>query len=118
MVLFHQLHATREPIIGPCSGNVGEIATEGSTPRGDPSMSRTVECSVLWIVHVRRNLAPHTKKEVVFHPVGRHSEPQTRSPHCLCELSGCVTMRTHFGHGPVAQTAIVHRKTVVMLRDG
>src|SRR5271165_2117974 len=39
-------------------------------------------------------------------------------PHCLRQFSGGVALRAHLHHSPVAQAAVVHRETVVMLRHG
>ena len=43
---------------------------------------------------------------------------QTFRPNRFGQFTGGVAMRSHFGHGPVAQTAVIHGKAIVMLGHG
>ena len=53
----------------------------------------------------------------MFHSVRRHAEIQTIRPHRFGQITDYVTMRPHFGGRPVAQSAVVHGKAIVMLGD-
>ena len=81
-------------------------------------MRGSVEGRILRIIHVRRNLARNAEEKIVFHPMRRHAEMQPLGANCVGKFSSGVAVRTHFGHGPVAQAAVIHRKTIVMLRHG
>src|SRR2546426_9287077 len=62
----------------------------------------------------RSTLFPYT---TLFrsHAVRRHAKMQPGGPHCLRQFSGGIAMRSYFGHRPIAQPAVVHRESVVML---
>ena len=54
----------------------------------------------------------------MFDAVRRHAKMQPGGPHCPRQFSGGIAMRSYFGHRPIAQPAVVHRESVVMLGHG
>ena len=78
-------------------------------------MSGSVKCCVLRIVDIGWNGASHAEKKIVFHSVRGNSKVQPCSPDGFAQVSGGVAMRSHFGGGPVAESAVIHGKAIVML---
>ena len=118
MIFLHQFRAARQPVVRPGGRNIGEIVSDGIAPGHQPVMGRAIERSVLRIVHIGRDGAAHAEEEIVFYAMRGHPEMQTCRPNRFCQFTGGVAMRSHFNCRPVAQTAVIHGKAIVMLCHG
>ena len=116
MVFLDQFRGPHQPIVGPRGGNISEIIVERCARWvHKPVMGRAVEHGVLRVVHIRRNCAARPQEEIMFDAVRRHAKMQPGGPYRLRQFPGGIAMRSHFGHRPIAQSAVVHRESVVML---
>jgi len=81
-------------------------------------MRGSVKGRTLRIVHVRRDGTSYAKEEIVFDPVGRNAETQICCSHRFAQVSNHIAMRPHLGSGPIAEPAVVHRKSIMVLCHG
>ncbi len=114
MVFVDEFGVPSKPIVGPRGRNIGEVLADRSAPLVHARLGRTVESGILRVVDVRENLSARAHEEIVFHAMRRDPKTQTKSPYRSGQLANYIAMGSHLYGRPIAKSAVVHRKTIVM----
>ena len=118
LVFFGQLNGAGQPVARPGLTHPRPLVVGDEVGVVHPGVSGAVERGVFRIVHIGADVAAIVVIVIVLGAMGRKAEMQSCGADCLGEVADDVTMRPHLYGSPVGEVGIVHRKSVVVLRNG